>query len=134
MASRGSQSERRDRLWRADHWALLATHRIRRYFFMTIALGVGLATGAALGILARRLWHRRRYGPWRSLAFGLWQAWTRSTSRSSRGRRPPHTREVTWRIRRGDEEPEGSSLRLVAVLSMMSGTRAACRWDLMVDS
>jgi len=38
----------------------------------TGALVTGLATGAALGALARRWWERRtRYGPWGSLGVGL---------------------------------------------------------------
>ena len=41
---------------------------------MKIALAAGLATGAALCILARRLWLRRtRYGPWGSVALSFSQ-------------------------------------------------------------
>jgi cardiolipin synthase len=39
---------------------------------MRAAFAAGLATGATLGVLARRWWERRtRYGPWASLALGL---------------------------------------------------------------
>ncbi len=53
---------------------MLGPHAMRTYLLMKVALAAGLATGAALGTLARRWWDRKtRYGPWGSVAFGLSQ-------------------------------------------------------------